>query len=159
MVCGCIVPCSLLLSLSIFASADDPHHQLLLLLLLPRALLLSAFCVSSICALPAISALEKCDAALLLTSPTSLPAASTPPAPLGVAAQSLGHNRSFSHLHSHIHSIICLFACKQTETVRYTGRHNKRQLSPPLSPAHPLLAKFNHVNDVLMGAGQQNKLY
>lgn len=133
MVCGCIVPCSLLLSLSIFASADDPHHQLLLL---PRALLLSAF-VSSICALPAISALEKCDAALLLTSPTSPPAAPTPPAPLGVAAQSLGHNRSFSHLHSHIHSINCLFACKQTETVRYTGRHNKRQLSPPLFHCSP----------------------
>lgn len=29
----------------------------------------------------------------------------------------------------------------------------------PSSTAPPLLAKFNHVNDVLMGAGQQNKLY
>lgn len=84
-----------------------------------RGLLLSAF-VSSICAVPAISALKNCDAALLLASTPAPPSAATQPAPLGVAAQSLGHNLSFSHLHSHIHSIICLFACKQTETVRYT---------------------------------------
>lgn len=90
----------------------DPHHQLL-----PRA---SAFCFRLIDMRSAsnLRPLKNCDAALLLASP---PAAPTPPAPLGVAAQSLGHNLSFSHLHSHIHSIICLFACKQTETVRYTG--------------------------------------